>query len=120
MKTVAIFLSLSFMAILLQSCGEVEAEDIKKAALERSKYLVKITVDVSDARDPIIYIYAQEADYDKSTGTIVIKDGFLTTTDAQVFTAAIYIQEATFQSRFPTSISIKELATRQKVEIKNK
>ena len=111
MKKVAIFLSLIFVAILLQACGEVQPQDIKKAVFTNSKYVVKITVDVYHSNDPIIYIYAQEVVYNKEVKTLLIKKGYLGSYSGIPSESAIYIEEATFQFKFTTSVTIKNLYT---------
>ncbi len=108
MKKVAIFLSLIFLVLLLQSCGEVQLIDIRKAALANSNFLVTIRVNVAHGSDPTIYIYAKEASYEQGTRMLTIKEGYLGTFDSPQF-SPIFIQEATFYSKFPTHVTIKNL-----------
>ncbi|TSC75194.1 MAG: hypothetical protein G01um101444_40 [Parcubacteria group bacterium Gr01-1014_44] len=119
MKKVAIFLSLIFMVFLLQSCGLAKPYDIKKVALANSKYLVKITADINLHLDPTIYIWAEEVIYEQNEKRVHIKNGWLAN-EEYAHGASFFLKEVTFQIVFPVSLTIEELATRQKVEIINK
>ena len=114
MKKVTLLFSLVFVAILIQSCGQVKPKETKKAVFGLSQYKVEISVDISATIDPIIYIWAEEVDYSANEKKLVIKNGYLSSANTYV-SAATFLKEVTFEFPFPTFVTIEKLASEQKI-----